>query len=658
MKRIGFKFPNLHKETAMSKSLIAAALAAIFILALFQGTTAYAQCTRAKLSQIAPVASPYLQKAAESKANNCASANANLRWFANNNGNMSALLSGKGCRWTDIGLPKPIETLADLGCGSGNPAPANQPDEAAPPAPIPVYVPWGGYAYQTLTVKKVFEQLASFLTRAYKSASARKTAATGEDRKDDMQVLADGFMAGNDFALDKAKKLGDNLALHVILANRAFSLIPCKWKRQAAIASDIARKTVLEAEVTVARAAVTTAEGPVTAKSTEITTLQARIAPVQAEITRLNTILQNRRLRRQHRATRAALTAKQRELAPLTQQLNRLNGEKATLESQLSTAKATLDTKKGELEAVVNSIAAATAATRLVCKDDLDKKYLSVLVEFLRGITVDKDVDAIIKPLLAEAAATDSADKRLYIIWYVISLLPPGNIAFLTDPPTPFKDTRGLATRVNPGKLGKGDLRICQTPDGSYVTTEDCPAGSWVYKPLFDRATGLNTGLRLELAALWGIGVSNPSHQKGNGFGGFTLGVSRKFTLAKRLSLAPFASVGWIYVTGESDLRRAGEKSPSRNAAIITAGVRVYVKVAKNWDLFASGSAIVLPERGGSVGVGVSTRVIPRVITEFEMSAIFLPDTGVCSGYRWGSCSRTGNVGLGKGLQLTLRFLF
>jgi hypothetical protein len=40
MKRIGFKFPNLHKETAMSKSLIAAALAAIFILS---GSNAYAQ---------------------------------------------------------------------------------------------------------------------------------------------------------------------------------------------------------------------------------------------------------------------------------------------------------------------------------------------------------------------------------------------------------------------------------------------------------------------------------------------------------------------------------------------------------------------------------------------------------------------------------------
>jgi len=458
---------------------------------------------------------------------------------------LQRVLTTNRCSWGDIAPFVLVAGPANLGCGPGAnpspnvPAPASQPSVDS--ALIPVYLPWGGAAYRTLSAKAYFDRLSAFLVRAKRAADARKALAPTDERKDDMDTLADGFNAGSDYALARAKDLGDVMAQKQILANRALRDRGCSWSGAAS---------------------------------------QPASAP------------------------------------------------------------------------------ASQPSARLVCRDNADRKDLAALTSYLSGVSLDAATTALIQPLLVEAASTNESDLRLYIVWYVISMLPPGSVAYLTMNPKKYADTEGLAHQVPAGSLPDGEPRINVKRNGAPRVDITSAPDDHVYiidAILFGRS---RSGLALEVSPFLAVGVSNPSRQADNGLGGFSVGVNRRFDFGRRISLEPNASLGWVRVAGESSQRQVGGDTPEvdRNAFWITAGTRVYVHLGqtKKWSLYGTGSAILRPGWGGMGGAGVERR-FRKFRAALEAQYVSIPNTGISAGKSWGKS--VGNVGL-KGPFVALRIVF
>lgn len=318
-------------------------------------------------------------------------------------------------------------------------------------APIPVYLPWGGAGYTNVRNLNQLQVLSSLMNAGNDaakakmpqdpadpgkkaSAKAKKAYETGkaqaEVRRDEMQTLADGFIAGRDYALDQAKACKDIAAQQLILANRAFALRGCKWDN--APTDQAAKKADLEAE----------------------------FAKAEAEAKKADETLQ---------AKAGDLAAAKGQKPKDKDKIKQLEKERDDLQAAFDATNAIFTAKKAELEELSKALEEAGKKIALICPKGEDRSDLATLAKFVKGREVDKDAYVLIAPLLTEAETTDRSEVRFYLIWYAISLLTPGNIAYLTAP-----GDMGIAglQETAPDSIPSGKPFIALGPEGARVDTE------------------------------------------------------------------------------------------------------------------------------------------------------------------------------------------
>lgn len=291
-----------------------------------------------------------------------------------------------------------------------------------------------------------------------------------------------------------------------------------------------------------------------------------------------------------------------------------------------------------------------------------DVDFESDVEKALASLPADDKVNA--EPYMSKAKAAKEGKKFLYL-WGALQALPKARRDFLTM--TPSRGIKGLGTGSPPATpIPEGTPRLIDDGEGPRVSTTACSGDLCKEEALdpslidsilnsfgFGGGGGGNiTGIKLELSGIWAASLSNPSSQSGNGLGGFSLGISRKFVLGQRFAVSPTASVGWIRVSGESSRRNFD--SDNRNAAIVTGGARGYFHVSNGWSVYGVGQGVILPGRGFLAGIGAE-KAFSRATVALEADYLFIPHTGVSSGSRWNQ--DTGEVEInGVGLSVRVGF--